>query len=80
MALEDLQRALPFLAAIGPHQIEVLPVGGDFGPEIGWITEGFPIKGLIFNETVDGFDIALSGVTLGRDVAAPTAQGAHGGG
>lgn len=66
MALEDLQRALPFLAAIGPHQIEVLPVGGDFGPEIRRITEGLPIKKLVFHETMDGFDIALSGMPLGR--------------
>ena len=63
-----MERALPFLAAIGSDEIKVMPVGGDLGPEVGWITEGFAIKELVFDEAMNGFDIALPSVALGRDV------------
>ena len=78
--LEDLERALPFLAAVGPHEVEVVPVGSDFGPEVGGTGEGLAVEELIFDEAVDGFDVALPGVALGRDVTVVGAQGAHGGG
>jgi hypothetical protein len=32
-------------------------------------TEGLPIKELVFDQAVDGFDIALPSVAFGRDVA-----------
>jgi len=59
---------LPFFAAIGADEVEVVPVGGDLAPEGGWAGEGLPIKELVFDEAVNGFDIALPSVTLGRDV------------
>ena len=67
--LEDLERALPFLAAIGAHQIEVMPVGGDFGPEVGVISESFAVEKLVFDQAMDRFHVALPSVTFGRDVA-----------
>jgi NHL repeat len=52
-----------------------VPVGGDFGPEVRRAGEGFAIKELIFDQPVDGFDIALPSVTLGRDVGMIRAEG-----
>jgi hypothetical protein len=78
--LEDLQRALPFLAAVGAHQIEVIPVGGGFGPKVGRIAEGFPVKELVFHGAMHGFDVALPSVPFGRDVTVFAPQGTHGGG
>ena len=67
--MEDLERALPFFAAVRPHEIEVIPVGGDLGPKVQWTAEGFQIKELIFDEAVNGFDVTLPGVSIGRVVA-----------
>ena len=78
--LKDLKRALPFFAAIGPDEIEVEPVSGGLGPEVGGVSKRFAIEEFIFDEAVDGFDITLPGVTLGRDVAMRGTQGADGGG
>ena len=66
---EDLQRALPFLAAVGPHQVEVAPAGDDLGPEVGRAGESLAIEELLLDQAVDGFDLALPGVALGRDAA-----------
>jgi len=76
---EDLERAAPFLAAIGANEIEVVPVGGDLGPEVLGAGEGLAVEELVFHEAMDGFDIALPGVALGRDVTVMGAQGADGG-
>src|SRR5882672_9226148 len=78
--MEDLERALPFLAAIRSDEIEVMPVGGDLGPEVVGTGEGFAVEELVLDEAMDGFDIALPGVALGRDVAMRGTQGADGGG
>src|SRR5688572_21176480 len=78
--LEDMERALPFLAAVGAYEVEVMPVGGDLAPEVGRSTEGFPIEELVLDEAVNRFDIALPGVALGRDVTMLGAEGADGGG
>ena len=59
---------MPFFAAIGTHQVEVVPVGGDLAPEVGWTGEGLAIKELVFDEAMNGFDITLPGVTLGWDI------------
>ncbi len=80
LALEDLQRTLPFLAAIGMPQIEVEPVSDDLGPEVRWAAEGFPIEALIFDASGHRFDIALPRVALGRNVTVLAPQGALGGG
>ena len=67
--LEDLQWTLPFFATVGAHEIEVVSIGSDFGPEVSRAGEGFAIKELIFDEAMARFDIALPCVALGRDVA-----------
>ena len=69
LSLEDLERAFPFFTAVGPEEVEVAPVGGGFGKEVVAIPELFEIKELVFDEAVDGFDIALPGVALGRNEA-----------
>ena len=63
-----MQRALPFLAAVGADEVEVMPVGGGLAPEVGRAGEGFAIEELILDEAMDGFNLTLPGVTLGRDV------------
>ena len=75
--MEDLERALPFFATIGADEVEVVPVGGDFAPEVGRTGEGLAIKELVFDEAINGFDIALPGVTLGRDVTVVRTQSAN---
>ena len=37
--MEDLEGTLPLFGAIGPDQVEVEPVSGDFVPEVGWAGE-----------------------------------------
>src|SRR5512135_3749067 len=74
--MEDLEGALPFLAAVGSHEVEVVPIGGDFGPELGGAGEGFAVEELVFDEAVDGFDVALPGIALGRDITVVRTQGA----
>ena len=65
----DLERRLPFLAAIVAGEIEVLPVGGGFGPELGPISKALAVEELIFDEPMHGLDVVLPGVRAGRDVA-----------
>lgn len=60
-----MQGAEPFLAAIGAHEVEVMPAGGNLGPEVGRAAEGFAVKELVFDQPVDGFNLTLPGVTLG---------------
>ena len=79
-ATDDLERSLPFLAAIGTGQIEVLPVGGGLGPELGPIPKALAVEELIFHESMYGFDITLPGIGAWGDVAMVAAQCPHGGG
>jgi len=60
--------------------VEVVPVPGDPVPEVGFGAEGFPVGELIFDEAVNGLDIALPGVGFDRDVVVSGAQIADGGG
>ena len=78
LSLEDLERGLPFFAAVGADQVEVMPVGGDFGPEVGGAGEGLPIKEFVLDEAVNGFDIALPSVALWGYVTVVGAQSANG--
>ena len=78
--MEDLQWAVPFFAPVGSNQIEVVPVSGELGPEVGWSGEGFAVEELILDEAMDGFDVALPGIALGRDITVVRTQGAHSGG
>ncbi len=67
--LKDLQRAFPFFTAVRTEEVKVAPVGGDFDEEVVAITELLQIKKFIFHQAVNGFDIALPGVTLGGNEA-----------
>jgi hypothetical protein len=77
---EDLQGALPFFAAIGSHQIEVVPVALDLSHEVGATGEALAVEELCFLKAVDGFDIALPGIGFGWDVTMVAAQSPYGGG
>src|SRR5579863_1795722 len=79
-ATNDLERRLPFFATIGTGEIEVLPVGGGFGPELGAIAKVFAVEELIFDEPMHGLDIALPRIRSGRDVTMVAAQRSHGSG
>jgi hypothetical protein len=46
---EDFERALPFLPAVFANQIEVTPIGGGFGEELGWVFESLTVKELVFH-------------------------------
>lgn len=65
LGLEDLEGPLPFFPTVGAHEVEVVPVGGDFGPEIGGAGEGFAVEELVFHQPMNGLDIALPGVAFG---------------
>ena len=62
-ALDDLPGSLKFLVGVGPGEIEVELVGMDFGEEVTAALEEFQIEELVFFEAVDGFDVALEGVS-----------------
>jgi hypothetical protein len=64
---DDLLRAEVLLVGIGADEVEVELVGEGFGEEVTATGERFQIEELIFDEAVDGFDIALEGVGGGRD-------------
>lgn len=55
-------------------------VGGDLAPEVGGAGGGFAGEELILDKAVNGFDITLPSVALGRDITVVGAQGAHRGG
>ena len=55
-------------------------VEGSFGQEVGAAGEGFQIKELIFDEAVNGFHIALVGMSGGWDALMLRAEVSDGGG
>lgn len=66
---EELERTFPFFGAVGTDEIEVAPIGGDFGEEIVPTAELFEIEKLIFDQTMNGLDVTLPGVAFGWDEA-----------
>jgi len=52
---------------IGPGQIEVVLIERDLGEELGAGSKSFQVIELVFDEAVHGFDVALVGVSGGRD-------------
>jgi hypothetical protein len=66
-ALDDLPGSLKFLVGVRPGEIEVELVGVDLGQEVAAVLEGFQIEELVFFEAVDGFDVALEGVSGRRN-------------
>jgi tartrate dehydratase alpha subunit/fumarate hydratase class I-like protein len=65
--LDDLPRAEVLFMRVGTDQVEVELVGKGFGEEVAPTVERFQVKELIFDEAVNGFHIALEGVSGGRD-------------
>jgi len=61
--LDDLPRAEILFVGIGADKVEVELVGEGFGEEIAAAGERFQVEEFIFDEAVDGFDIALEGVS-----------------
>ena len=77
--MDDLPWSETSLVGIGPRQVEVELVEGSFGQEVDPVGEGFQIEELIFNEAVNGFDVALVGVGGGRDAIVLRAKVSDGG-
>src|SRR5262249_58458541 len=48
--LKDLEGALPFLSAIRPHEVKVLPIGSDLGPKVCRTAERFEMEEFIFGQ------------------------------
>jgi len=65
--LDDLPRAEVLFVGVGTDQVEVKLEGESLGEEIATTGERFQVKELIFDEAVNGFPIALEGVSGGRD-------------
>ncbi len=64
---DDLPRGEIVFVGIGAGEIEVELVSEGFGQEIAATGERFQVEELIFDETVNGFDVALKGVSGGWD-------------
>jgi len=60
--LDDLPGSLVLLVGVGTGEIEVELVGAGLGQEVAAVGERFQIEELVFDEAVDGFDVALEGV------------------
>jgi hypothetical protein len=65
--LDDLPGTEVMFVGVGADEVEVELVGKGFGEEIAAVREGFQIEELIFDEAMDGFDVALEGVSRGRN-------------
>jgi hypothetical protein len=65
--LEDLPRAEVLFVGVGANQIEVDLIGEGLGEEVSPAGERFQVKELVFDEAMNGFDIALEGVSGGRN-------------
>ena len=65
--MENLSRALVVFVGVGSDEVEIELIEGGFGEEVAAIREGLQIKELVFDQAMDGLDIALVGVGRGRD-------------
>src|SRR5712692_996708 len=78
--LDDLPWGETSFMGVGTSQVEVELVEGSLGQEVGAAGEGFQIEEFVFDEAVDGFDVALVGVGAGRDALMLGAEVGDGGG
>jgi hypothetical protein len=62
---DDLPRSEVLFVGVGAGEVEVELVGEGLGEEVAAVGERFQIEELIFDEAVDGFDIALEGMSGG---------------
>ena len=65
--LDDLPGREILFVGIGADEVEVELIGVSFGEEVAAAGERFQIEKLVFDQAVDGFDVALEGVSGGRD-------------
>ncbi len=65
--LDDLPGAEVLFVGIGADEVEVELVGKSFGEKVSPPRERFQVKELIFDKAVNGFNVALEGVSSGRD-------------
>jgi hypothetical protein len=65
--LDDLPGAEVLLVGVGADEVEVELVGEGFDEEVAASGERFEIEEVIFDEAVDGFDIALEDVSGRRN-------------
>ena len=65
--LDDLPGAEILFVGVGTDEVEIELIGEGFGEEVAATGERFQVKELIFDEAMDGFDIALEGVSGGRN-------------
>ena len=78
--VNDLPRGEIFFMGIRPGQIEVELIERSLGHKVRAIAESFQIQEFIFDEAMDGFDIALISVGAGRDAHVLGAEVGDGGG
>jgi hypothetical protein len=62
-----LPRAEVLLVGVGADEIEVKLIGEGLGEEVAAAGKGFQVEELILDEAVDGLNVALKGVSGGRD-------------
>src|SRR3990172_6997016 len=65
--LDNLPGSFVFLVGVGPCEVEVELIDGGLGKEFGTVAERFQVEELVFDEAVDGLDVALIGVSGGGD-------------
>ena len=78
--VNDLPGREIFFMGIGSGQIEIELIERRLGHEFGAMAESFQIKEFIFDEAMDGFDIALISVSAGRDALVLGTEVSDGGG
>ena len=66
-ALDDLPRTEVLLVRVEADEVEVELVGAGLGQEVAATGERLQIEELVFDQAMDGFDIALKGMSGGRD-------------
>jgi hypothetical protein len=64
-SLDDLPGAEIFFVRVGSDEVEVELVGLSLGEEVAAALERFQVEELVFLEAVNGFDVALVGVSGG---------------
>ena len=65
--LDNLPGAVIALVGVGTHPVAVELIDGGLGKEFGTVAERFQIEELVFDEAVNGLDVALIGVGGGGD-------------
>lgn len=77
--LNDLPRRETSLVRVGASQVEVELIERGFGEELRAAAEGLQVVELVFDQPVDGFDVARIGVSGGRDAIMLGAEVSDGG-